>query len=251
MNTKFTYIQFPLFILRKAHEDFDLMAEYILAYGIHQKSLKESVSGSKPFSMALGLAYLNLPHLSDETLDKMKLMAETTEGYRDEFITAKGKAYPMPNIKVQLLQGLLLEKPSQKKIDEFLAYVSVQSIVGKRKYFKTNNKHVLARMMGFSSFSELDVYGLENLSPHLQELYSRYLVRGKNEISKSRMKTLFNKLMNKWRVIKVTQDTRGYYVGMQDKVTATELANVIRKQKRKNKAKEIEREFKMALKIAS
>jgi len=39
---KFTYIQFPLFILRKAHENFDLMLDEIVAYGIYQKSLKES-----------------------------------------------------------------------------------------------------------------------------------------------------------------------------------------------------------------
>jgi len=250
-RSKFTYIQFPLFILRNAHDDFDLMIEYIIAFGVYQKSFELCGYDFNLMDMRMGLEYLKIsPQINNETLTKWEEMALTIIEEYESTATIKGKQYPMPNVKVQLLQTLSKEKPNKKKIDEFLGYVAVQSIIGKRKCFKTNNKHVLARMMGFASFSDVEQYGIDNLKPHTLELYNRYLIRGRPDISKARMKTLFNRLMNSWRVIKVSESTRGYYIAMQDKITASELGVIVANNKKSNKAKQIQNEFKEALKKA-
>jgi len=247
-----TYIQFPLFILRKAHEDFDLMIEFIIAYGVYQKSFELCGYNYDLIDMRMGLNYLKITdQISHETLIKWEKMALFVIENYETTTTANGKQYPMPNVKVQLLQALRTEKPNKKKIDEFLGYIATQSIIGKEKYFKTNNKHVLARMMGFASFSDVEQYGIDKLKPHSLDLYSRYLTRGTDTISKARMKTLFNRLMNSWRIIKVSESTRGYYIAMQDKITASELGVMVAKIKRKNKAKQIQNEFKEAYKKAS
>ena len=105
-------------------------------------------------------------------------------------------------------------------------------------------------MMGYSSFKEIKQIGLENLKPHLQELYHRYSAP-KGEISQRRMRTFFEKLMDNWRVLKGVQNNTGYYISMQDKMTVDELAKVIKANKEKSKGKRIEQEMKEALKRAS
>ena len=245
----FKYIQFPLFILRKTHEDFDKTMDYIIAYGVYHKSIKHG--NSETIDMRVGLDYLNLrSDIPDEVLEQWKTYAIMIDQRYKEIKTYSGKNYPMPNIKVQLMKSISKEDKTTKKIDLFLGYLSVQSILGKRRWFKTNNKHILARMMGYASFKEIEQIGLDNLKPYLLELYHRYSAP-KGEISKARMKTFFRKLMDNWRVLKGSDSNRGFYISMQDKMTVGELVKVIKSNKQKSKAKDIEQEMKEALKRAS
>lgn len=249
-NNTYTYIQFPLFILRKTHQDFNKTLEYIIAFGVHQKAIEK---GETQLNMRAGLEYLNLNREIDEDkLCEWVRMAQKVNNQYKSTRTYAGENYPMPNVKVQLLQELSREQPETKKIDQFLGYISVQSILGEKRYHKTNNKHVIARMMGFASFKEIEQIGLDNLKqskPHLYELYHRYC-NPKGEISKARMKTFFNKLMDNWRVLKGVENNRGYYIAMQDKMTVRELAKIIKQNKKNTKSKRIELELKEALKNA-
>ena len=248
----FKYIQFPLFILRKTHEDFDKTMDYITAYGVYHKSIKHG--NSETIDMRVGLGYLNLcSDIPDEVLEQWKTYAIMIDQHYKEIKTHSGKNYPMPNIKVQLMQSISKEDKTTKKIDLFLGYLSVQSILGKRRYFKTNNKHVLARMMGYASIKEIEQIGLEYFrveKPHLFELYHRY-TDPKGEVSKYKMKTFFRNLMTNWRVLKGVDNSRGFYVTMQDKMTVDQLAKVIKANKEKSKGKRLEKEMKEALKRAS
>lgn len=250
-QNKYKYIQFPLFILRKTHENFDKTMDYIIAYGVYHKSIEHGTT--EAVDMRVGLNYLNLtPGITDEVLETWKAYAIMIDQHYKEIKTHSGKNYPMPNIKVQLMQSISKEDKTTKKIDLFLGYLSVQSILGKRRHFKTNNKHVIARMMGYASIKEIEQIGLDNLKEsksHLFELYHRY-TDPKGEISKHKMKTFFINLMNNWRVLKGVENNRGYYIAMGDKMTVDELAKVITANKEKSKGKRLEQEMKEALKRA-
>jgi hypothetical protein len=58
------------------------------------------------------------------------------------------------------------------------------------------------------------------------------------------MKTFFRKLMDNWRVLKGSDSNRGYYISMQDKMTVGELAKVLKSNKQKSRAKDIEETLK-------
>ena len=245
-TNNYKYIQFPLFVLRNMHQDFDKTLEYIMAYGVYHKSMEHGRTDD--IDMRVGLNYLDLPQETDEVLFKWKLDAIKIDERYKEIKTYKGENYPMPNVKVQLLKELSKETKTPKQLDEFLGYLSIQSLLGKKKWIKTNNKHVIARMMGYASIKEVEQIGVDNLKPHLIELYHRY-TNPKGEISKARMQTFFRKLMNNWRVLKGVDYTRGFYISMQDKMTVDELAKRIASDKNNNKAKRIEQELKDALKV--
>ena len=101
-QNKYKYIQFPLFILRKTHEDFNKTMDYIIAYGVYHKSIEHGTT--EAVDMRVGLNYLNLsPGITDEVLETWKAYAIMIDQQYKVIKTYSGANYPMPNIKVQLM----------------------------------------------------------------------------------------------------------------------------------------------------
>ena len=109
----------------------------------------------------------------------------------------------------------------------------------------------MARMMGYNTYNELmDNY--EFIYPKVRDMYERYL-DPKGQISKYKMKTLFKRLLNSWKILKASDSNRGYYIAKDNVkphyMTMDKLAQrIIADKKNKNsKSDRLELEFKNAM----
>jgi len=162
------------------------------------------------------------------------------------------KFYPISTIKVSMLESLIREnrmkQKTNKQIDIILCYLAVRSILGKSRYIKSNNKHVLSRMLGFASYPDLCIETEGVLTNSIQCLWERYSKTGTLELSKQRMKTLIGKLYESWRILKVANKSRGFYVAYEDKISLKELAKKVVERKKKS-IKILDVEFKKELEL--
>ena len=249
------YINYPIFLHRDAHLDFKQMIQDIASYGIYQSSIKDGTSDE--VDMREGLRYLGYRDDVDEAiLDVWKKRAIAIQKFADRLKRGETN-YPIAGVQASLIKELRDEENTRKKIDEFLASRAVISILGKKNCIKTNNKHVMARMMGFNTYKEFDIF-YKNARPWTGDLdlsydmYERYL-DPKGQISKYKMKTLFKRLLNSWKILKASDSNRGYYVAKDNVkphyMTMSKLAQrIIADKKNKNsKSDRLELEFKRAL----
>lgn len=247
------YISYPIFLHRDAHLDFRQMLWDIASYGIYKSSIKHSVDGG--IDMREGLLYLGYSNsISDDTLEEWKIRAIEIETKAEGLKRGKTN-YPIASVQALQLLELRDEKPTRKKIDEFLGSRAVRSILGKDNCFKTNNTHVMARMMGFSTYKEFVLFydRIEKWTGDLHlsyDMYERYL-DPKRELSKHKMKTLFKRLINNWKILKATDKTRGYYIAIDNVkphyMTMSKLAQRIVADKKNSKSDRLELEFKNAM----
>tara|TARA_B110000858_G_C17806735_1_gene478444 strand:- start:3317 stop:4027 length:711 start_codon:yes stop_codon:yes gene_type:complete len=225
----------------------------IASYGIYKSSIKHSVDGG--IDMREGLLYLGYSNsISDDTLEEWKIRAIEIETKAEGLKRGKTN-YPIASVQALQLLELRDEKPTRKKIDEFLGSRAVRSILGKDNCFKTNNTHVMARMMGFSTYKEFVLFydRIEKWTGDLHlsyDMYERYL-DPKRELSKHKMKTLFKRLINNWKILKATDKTRGYYIAIDNVkphyMTMSKLAQRIVADKKNSKSDRLELEFKNAM----
>lgn len=223
---KDTYIQVPLFVFRKAHADFDGFIEYCLAYGTYNHARKSGTIDTE--SMLKAAQELEIK-VNTVLIGRWIQYAEGIEAYREQIKDITGKNYPMPNIKVQTLikyQNVpmftdKIDLRSKKAIDELLGYLAVQSIVGKKKAFKTNRFLLMARMMGYASYKEIEEIGLDELKeqkPHLYELHARYSNKNTGKLDKRRIGTFLKTLVKNWNVLKFGAPQipmRGFWLGVE------------------------------------
>lgn len=235
---KDTYIQVPLFVFRDAHKDFKSFVAKCIAYSAYHKSPSNNI--------AEGLELINQEPQSQEVLSGLKIEAEKINEQYSIEKTVKGANYPMPNIKLELLLELLEEKPNKKRIMDYMAYLSVQSILGKRfRYLRTNNNHVLARMLGYASHKEIEAIGVDNLEPQLKERFN-YFYRPNGEFSKYKMVKLFERLIDNWSVHKGGKTgTEGYYISTEAKMSQDQFVDMLdRLGKKKTKSEKLKEKIK-------
>ena len=247
------YISYPIFMHRDANRNFEQMIKDIASYGIYKASIKHG--STDEIDMRVGLKYLGYnTDISNTLLDEWKLSAIRIE-LRAERLKCGRTNYPISSVKASLLKELRDEVLTTKKKDEFLGSRAVRSILGKKNCIQTGNKHVLARMMGYNTHKEL-LSVIDNLEPYEQDLLSRYL-NPKAEISKHKMKTLFKRLINNWKILKASDFNRGYYIAIDNTkphyMTMKKLAKRITddKENRKSnsKADRLELDFKRELSL--
>lgn len=237
---KDTYIQVPLFIFRKAHADFDGFIEYCLAYGTYNHARK--TGGIETETMLKAAQELQIK-ANTALIGRWIQYAERIEAFREQIKDITGKNYPMPNIKVQTLlkyQNLpmytdKIDLRSRKAIDEFLGYLAVQSMVGKKKALRTNRFLLMARMMGYASYKEIEEIGLDELKeqkPHLYELHARYSNKNTGILDKRRIGTFLKKLVKNWNVLKFGAPQikmRGFWLGVEsNKMTEENFIQTIK-----------------------
>ena len=246
------YISFPIWLLRSGHKDINKVLNDILAYGVYYNALESALNDKSKVLMTEGAKFLKVDVKSNEQLKEWQTIGEQIYTLQKGAVTLKNKSYPISTIKVSMLESLIRENRMQpkkeKQIEIILCYLAIRSILGKRKCIKSNNKHVLSRMLGYASYDDL-CYETEGVfTEDIEYLWSKYCKRGTMEISKDRMKTLIGKLYESWRILKVADNTRGFYVAYEDKISLKELARVVVNSKKK-KAKTLDVEFKKELEL--
>jgi hypothetical protein len=146
---------------------------------------------------------------------------------------------PMPMVSVNLLLTFRDDDKSEYELIQFVGYIAINSILGKRITVKTNKAHIVCRMFGYSSVKHLP----EKLPKSIAELYNRYTKRYHID------KLLTNLELN-WKLRTYSNNIRGLYVASASKIDINQLALIVETNKQKSKIKLLQQTKKDATKKA-
>ncbi len=136
---------------------------------------------------------------------------------------------PMPMISKTHLFNFRDNVKSEIEIAQFVAYIALRSIIGgKRQYAKTNKLHIVSRMFGYASHKHLP----KKLTPAIKELLKKYSHR--YHIDK-----VLQHLELNWNVLTYSNNIRGMYVAMENKISIDALALAAETKKQKNRINEL------------
>lgn len=138
---------------------------------------------------------------------------------------------PIASANLDVLKSFLNNKSKDEndKI-QLIGFLAIKSIIGGKEFEKTNKKLILARMMGYSSYSDINSDELnETLSYIFERFYHRY-----------HMDNLITMLELDWHLITYSNKVRGIYLAI-DKISLDDLALYVEKQKKKARLIELKR----------
>lgn len=122
----------------------------------------------------------------------------------------------------------LINKKTEKEKMRFAVYMGVCSIMGEKKYMKTNKDLIFARALGYHSVAEITA-----ASPELWQKYN----------SRRRIITFLEKLETEKKIVFYTTKTiRGIYVGYFGKTTFGKMVENIQSKKIESSAENKRRE---------
>ncbi len=169
--------------------------------------------------LAIKLYYLK--HLSEFFDLDIHSYSIFDEGKRVERRIKGDEPLPMVN----LLQVIEFRDNEVSEFDlfQFACNISIRSILGKSLYTKTNKQHVLSRALGYKTVKQMPT-----IKP---ELFMKYLQRYH-----------FDKLKDflecNWYIHFYSNYDRGFYVGLESKISLKDFIAVVEARKIKNKALE-------------
>lgn len=131
---------------------------------------------------------------------------------------------PVPMVNLQLLFDFRDNDKSEFELIQFVAYIAVNSILGKKTFVKTNKPHIVCRMFGYSSVKHLP----EKMPKEIKDLYSKYSNR--YHIDK-----VLQFLELNWNVLTYSNNIRGMYIAMKTKISIKELAKISETKKLKTR----------------
>ena len=133
------------------------------------------------------------------------------------------------------------EEKSDKDWIELIAFLAIRSMLGnKNKYFFTNHKLVVSRMLGFNSYTAF-TQSYNTLSTEQKAMLAKLSRAKKNELCKQKMRRLLERLETKWNILVYAHYCKGYYVSIQGRTTYQELAAACENRREKNKIKDLKR----------
>jgi hypothetical protein len=136
--------------------------------------------------------------------------------------TKEDVIFPMVN--VDSLFNFINNEKNEFETMQFLAFIGIKSILGTKKYIKTNYGLIFARAFGYNSVKDVP----KALSKEIQPIYDKYKIRWHRDKIK-------NELEDKWNLITYSNNTRGFYVSVDSKFSLEDLALVGESSKKKNK----------------
>ena len=136
---------------------------------------------------------------------------------------------PMPMINVTRLFNFLKNEKSEFELVQLAAYIGIRSIIGKKQYCKTNKLHIVSRMFGYTSHKQVPI---DFKSEYLKELHKKYSHR--YHIDK-----VIRELELNWNVLTYSNNIRGLYIAMKNKIGIEALAIASEIKKRKNQIAEL------------
>ena len=215
IKNDYKFIQYPLFLHQDFLDDVKKTMQNILAFGVYMKSLNNETGN---VDIEIGMKYFNLELDYHEKLD-YKVIGSTIKDTLD----ARTKE-PQPSISLNMLLEFMREDKTQFEVICLSAYLGCKSIMGKKSYCPTNCKHVLARIMGYSSYHKIS----NELEPHTLKLFRKYIDLNGN-VKKYMFRKLFEELESDWRLRKVSASGyRGIVLGKKDKCSYNQMKNYIK-----------------------
>jgi len=127
--------------------------------------------------------------------------------------------YPSTFINKGMLLDFLNKPKSEDELVQLAVYLSIKSLVGTKKYYKTTKDIIIKRAFGYSEKDK----DCSDISP----LFTKYQ-------SRHHIDTLILKLKKNWGVIVYSQNMRGMYVSLAGKITKERLAQIAEENKMKN-----------------
>ena len=110
---------------------------------------------------------------------------------------------------------------------QLLAFIAINSIIGTKKYTKTNKKLIISRMFGFASYTKM-------IEKELSEIQMKYLKR-------YHFDKLIQELELNWNVCTYSNKMRGIYISLKIKFPLSELIAVAERKKKSNRIFELKK----------
>lgn len=139
---------------------------------------------------------------------------------------------PFVSVKIDLLFSFFKKDKEDYEKIQLVAYLAIRSIIGEKDYVKTNMRHILSRMMGFSSIKDIP----EKLENFKNDFFEKYLNRYHSV-------KLINDLQLNWNLIVYSYHTRGMYFAINSEkknFTLNELALIAETKKKKNRIADLQ-----------
>jgi hypothetical protein len=133
---------------------------------------------------------------------------------------------PMPMVSIQKLFEFRDNNITETDLIDFAAYIAVCSIIGVKKYVRTNKKHIVCRMFGYPSIKVMpDV--LPTAIAALNHKYS----------TKRRIDAIIERLQLDWHVHVFGKHVHGLYIGLNSRISLNQLVSIAESQKKKTSDK--------------
>ena len=141
------------------------------------------------------------------------------------------KGIPTKNTVLFMISKSLLfdfrdNEKAELEIAQLMAFTAIKSIIGKKKYGKTNKSHILARMFGYASVKDVP----ENPCDFYKKYSKRYHID-----------RIIQQLELHWHVKTYSNHMRGLYVSIGEELTFEMLAQMAENNKIKNQVKDLEK----------
>jgi hypothetical protein len=136
---------------------------------------------------------------------------------------------PVATVKLNMIIEFRDNDKSESEVMQLLMYLAIRSILGKKRYCKTNFGLIIARAFGYRD--------CKSVNPNIKasRLFKKYSNRYHYDQVLARLEL-------SWYVVTFSRGVRGLYVGMQSKITLTELISVAAEAKASNKVKALKKE---------
>ena len=185
-HSKSKYFNFPIQLLKGMLLNKQRTLEDIFDYSVYARSLKFYYSNSdEKFTKALEYYGVTVENKAESRKNGRGLMNNTYPG-----------SSPMTGMSVHMYFDFYENDKSEFEIVCLLAFLSLKSIVGNKRYAKTNNLFLLSRMDGNTKA----VKSPEDLSPEIREYNTHY-----------RMRKIKDTLDNNWGLKTYSNHMRGFY----------------------------------------
>ena len=130
---------------------------------------------------------------------------------------------PFPMISKSLLFEIRDKNKAEFDLMQFATYISIRSILGKKSNCRTNKEMIICRAFGYKSKNNLP----ENMNPVIKELFNKYMKR-------YHIDRILQQLELNWNVLTYSNNIRGLYVGMSNKISLEAMVLMAETKKKKN-----------------
>lgn len=215
------YFSFPIVLLDGIFENKMQCLNQMFDYSAYKKSLDYEGNESERYKQAL--KYLGVTNENEKkSIENGKYLIDSIPDN-----------LPTTSINIDVFFDYYKNSKTEYEIAQLTAVLAIKSILGKKDYYKTNKKLIIARMFGFNSVKELP----ENTHILLKKYSNKY------QIDK-----LLNELQLYWGLKLFSDHCRGFYLSF--KLSLKDLAKINIEAKKSVKLNDLKLRKKEALQAA-
>lgn len=208
---KFTHLNFPLPLIHNAHKDLRTVMSNILYVGVYNLSI--SIYGYVDFEH-----YEMTLDILDYTFYNPEMSFELAENLYYKY----GEKTPAVGLATKIVWDYYQNPKTEFQIMVLCAFCAVRSILGKKRFCKTNNALIIERMFGYCKTNPKPTY--------TTAIFKKYSKR--HHIDK-----VMKELELSWGLKNYSNHIRGFYLSF--KASLPELARHCEQQKKKTKLNQL------------